>query len=218
MSATLYSFPAADSFNSPRSWMLAAIVLIHLAFFWLLTSGMGRSLLMLPPTATEAYVIPDPPKPPPREFKLPEPTNFQKMVYVPPVIAPTRVTVDDDTAPRATTQEIVTEPERRQAEPLPHTPVDVLPEIDPRRGLSEPLYPSALIRDGIGGTVVLSIQVLENGRVGEVRIERSSGEPKLDESAAREARRWRFIPGTRDGVPVTLWKQVPVTFRVQDRR
>jgi protein TonB len=93
-----------------------------------------------------------------------------------------------------------------------------MPEIDPRRGWSEPVYPASVIRDGIEGTVIMSLQVLENGRVGEVRVEKSSGDRRLDESAVREARRWRFVPGTRDGVPVVFWKQVPVTFRLQDRR
>jgi len=34
---------------------------------------------------------------------------------------------------------------------------------------------------------------------------------------AREARRWRFKPGIRDGVPVAMWKKIPVTFKLEDR-
>lgn len=64
------------------------------------------------------------------------------------------------------------------------------------RGLSEAVYPSAAIRLNQTGTVILSVQVLENGRVGEVRIEQSSGYARLDESAMREARLWRFKPGS----------------------
>jgi periplasmic protein TonB len=92
----------------------------------------------------------------------------------------------------------------------------VEPEVDPRTGLSEPLYPSQEIRMGHAGTVVLLVEVLPNGRVGEVRLHRSSGFSRLDESAVREARRWRLRPGARDGVPTTMWKEIPVTFRLQD--
>ena len=92
----------------------------------------------------------------------------------------------------------------------------VQPGADPRNPFSEPQYPSAEIRGGHEGTVLLSIQVLENGRVGDVRVEQSSGFPALDQSAMKEAKRWRFRPGTRDGVPVPMWKQVPIKFELKE--
>jgi len=217
MSATLHAFPAAHSFNSPRSWAMAIIVVIHLGFFWLLTSGMGQRLLILPPPPTAARIIDNPVTPPPEPVQPADPV-LETSVYTPPISQPTFIDIDEATPPRIVGTEVAPPVHRGESKPAIRAPVEVMPEIDPRRGLSEPVYPASMIRQGIEGTVVLAIQVLENGRVGEVRIERSSGEPKLDESAAREARRWRFIPGTRDGVPVMLWKQVPVTFRLQDRR
>src|SRR5690606_39339980 len=90
-------------------------------------------------------------------------------------------------------------------------PVIVEPLIDSRRVLSQPQYPPQMIREGAEGTVLLSIYILADGRVGEVQLDRSSGHTKLDESAMREARRWRFVPGTSDGRPMAMWKQVPVT-------
>jgi protein TonB len=95
-------------------------------------------------------------------------------------------------------------------------PVVVEPRIDARRGLSEPMYPPSEIREQHEGTVLLSVLVLPNGRVGDVRIDRSSGYPKLDESARREARQWRLTPGTRDGQPVQMWKQIPISFQLKD--
>jgi protein TonB len=91
------------------------------------------------------------------------------------------------------------------------------PEIDHRIGLTQPMYPAPSIRAGETGTVVLSVLVLENGRVGDVRIDRSSGYPRLDDSAVREARRWKLKPGARDGAPAAMWKQIPVTFRLSER-
>jgi periplasmic protein TonB len=78
----------------------------------------------------------------------------------------------------------------------PPAPTVVEPRIDSRRGLSEPPYPASEIRQGHEGTVLLSLHILADGRVGEVKLARTSGFPKLDESAMREAKRWRFIPGT----------------------
>jgi protein TonB len=64
--------------------------------------------------------------------------------------------------------------------------------------------------------VWLSVEILPSGRVGLVRIDQSSGYPKLDESAAREARRWRMKPGMHDGVATAMWKRVPITFRLKN--
>jgi hypothetical protein len=33
----------------------------------------------------------------------------------------------------------------------------------------------------------------------------------------REAKRGRFIPGTSDGSPLAMWKQVPITFRLNNQ-
>jgi protein TonB len=95
-------------------------------------------------------------------------------------------------------------------------PIIIAPAI-PSAGLSEPIYPASEIRAGHTGTALLLLEILPNGRVGEVRLEQSSGFSKLDQSAMREARKWRFVPGTRDGVPFKLWKQVPIKFELHDR-
>lgn len=215
MSVTVNAFPAAHAFNSPRSWAMAIIVLIHLGFFWVLTAGLTRSISIFPSPPTVAKFIDpaDPVRPPPR---APVDPVIEQRLYVPTVPTPTAPQTDDSTAPRVTT-DVPPDPQPTiRTEPTARTPVEVLPEIDPRRGLSEPMYPAMLIRQGVEGTVILSVQVLENGHVGEVRIDQSSGNKRLDESAIREARRWKLLPGTRDGVPVVFWKQIPITFRIQD--
>lgn len=218
MATTINAFPPVHAFNSSRSWALAIIALIHLGFFWALTSGLARSVITDLHHVTDAFVVEAPPKPtPPPPQRIEDP--IVQPVYVPDVPMPPTVSEQPDTAPR-----IVTTVAREQppigmpSEPVRPAPVEVGPQIDPRRGLSEPLYPASVIRSGFEGTVILSVQVLENGRVGEVRLERSSGHEKLDESAMREAKRWKLIPGTRDGVPVVLWKQIPITFRLEGAR
>lgn len=218
MATTINAFPPVHAFNSSRSWVLAIIALIHLGFFWALTSGLARSVIKDLPIVSKAFVIETPPQIEPPARNIPD-VPIDRTMYVPPVIHPTVLTEQSDTAPQMVTTVAREQPPiGMPSEPVRPAPVEVGPQIDPRRGLTEPLYPASAIRGGDEGTVILLVQVLENGRVGEVRLERSSGHAKLDESAMREARRWKLIPGTRDGVPVVLWKQIPITFRLQDAR
>jgi protein TonB len=217
MSATtINTFPSMHSWSSPRSWALAIIVLLHLGFFWALTNGMSvsipRFLQPEPPVLLPVDPQPTPPKPTkvidhpvdlvkqrltyvePEPLDLPEIDEGVIAPYVPEPTPPGRFEGTGDVSPPA--------------------PVVVEPRIDSRRGLSEPFYPPAEIRQGHEGTVVLMLHILADGRVGEVKLERSSGFAKLDESAIREAKRWRFVPGTSDGSPRAMWKQVPITFRL----
>lgn len=213
MSATTIStFPALNSFNSPRSWFLVLIVLLHLGFFWALTAGLSVRIMKIVPQEFTARILEDMterPAPPP-----PVPHDIPMRDYVPVPRAPDLGPIDaGETAIRIVTHE----PAPRVSSPSAGRAVVIAePQIDPRRGLSEPVYPSAAIRMGQTGTVILSVQVLGNGRIGEVRIEQSSGHPRLDDAAVREARRWRLIPGTQDGAPATMWKQIPITFRLQE--
>ena len=72
-------------------------------------------------------------------------------------------------------------------------------------------------RAGEEGTVTLQVYVLESGKAGEVKIQKSSGFPKLDEAAVREVQRvWRFVPGKEDGKPVAMWHTFNVTFRLTE--
>lgn len=219
MSVTINAFPAVHTFNSPRSWVLAIIALLHLGFFWVLTSGLSKTFTIFPPP-TSAYIDIESSKPPP-EPAPPIDVKMPRQDLVLHVPAP-QVPPQDDTPVqdfrRVTTDPVAPDPVPDTVERTVPQPVEIEPAIDPRRGLSEPTYPSSAIRDNVEGTVVLSVQVLENGRVGAVRIDTSSGDRRLDEAAVREARHWRLLPGTRDGVPVVLWKQVPITFQLKDVR
>lgn len=212
---TVNTFPPLHTFDSPRSWFLAFIILLHVGFFWALNNGFSLSRIILPPPQTKLVTVPDRPAPPRPDRTIdlnPKPLT----PYVPltpdlpdPLYAPEEPPVTGSSRPQPL-------PPIERTAPTQPTPTIVQPAI-PSSGLSEPLYPASEIRAGHTGTVMLSVQVLENGRVGEVRLLASSGFAKLDDSAMREARKWRFIPGKRDGVPVVLWKQVPITFELTDK-
>jgi protein TonB len=88
---------------------------------------------------------------------------------------------------------------------------------DTRHPLSQPPYPPIAIRLSEEGTGVVAVWVLPDGRVGDVRMERSTGSPRLDSAALAEARRWRMLPATRDGAPFAQWHSVRVVFRLDNR-
>jgi protein TonB len=213
MSVTINTFPPLHTFTYSRSWFMAFIVLLHLGFFWVLTNGL--SIGGLPIDHTTTFVpLPATPKPPPTPT-APSGPLIDSGIFVPHIEVPRFTTEEEPTAPQHVTNEPQTMPPPQTGGITEPEPAIVEPAIG-RAGLSEPLYPSQVIRLGLTGTVLLAVQVLPNGRVGEVRLLQSSGVPLLDESAMREARRWRLVPGTRDGVPTTMWKQIPITFRLRN--
>ncbi len=86
----------------------------------------------------------------------------------------------------------------------------------PRGGYQvHPTYPASARRSGIQGTARLRVQVLADGRVGEVMVENSAGHPDLDRAAADAVRRWRFEPARKGDEPVASWVLLPVEFRLE---
>jgi len=127
--------------------------------------------------------------------------------------------------------DIVTEPDQTIAPPTgPESVGDgtggsavVVPTIvnvqtDPRHPLTQPPYNPADIREGNQGFVDVEVYVLPDGRVGDARILKSSGHPRMERTTLDEARRrWRLIPATRDGVPFAQWHRLRVTFQLKNQ-
>ncbi len=78
-----------------------------------------------------------------------------------------------------------------------------------------PSYPSSALRQGIQGTTLLKVQVLIDGRVGEVLVQQTAGHPDLDQAAIEAVRRWRFEPARRGDDPVPMWVLLPVEFQIR---
>lgn len=53
----------------------------------------------------------------------------------------------------------------------------------------------------------------ERGRITQARVERSSGDGRLDRAALMALRRGRFVPATLEGIPVPVWTSMPMTAR-----
>ena len=78
----------------------------------------------------------------------------------------------------------------------------------------KPRYPEAARKAGAQGITLLRVRVLENGRVGEVLIEKSAGFSELDFSAAEAVKKWLFEPARRGKEPVQVWVLLPVKFEL----
>jgi len=79
----------------------------------------------------------------------------------------------------------------------------------------KPLYPQEARERGYEGEVVLKVEVLISGRVGQIEIKKSSGYEVLDRSALTTVKQWRFIPAKKDETPIPLWVNIPVKFQLQ---
>lgn len=82
---------------------------------------------------------------------------------------------------------------------------------------SEPSYPERARQAGWEGTVILKIEILEDGRSGYVSVYRSSGYDILDDAAIAAIQQWRFIPAqNRDsGQAISCYTTMPVVFRLR---
>ena len=81
----------------------------------------------------------------------------------------------------------------------------------------QPPYPEASRSRGEHGDVLLKVEVLKNGRVGRVEVEKTSGYARLDETALRAVRNWRFKPALKGREIVACWVNIPIKFSFNDR-
>lgn len=186
---------------------------MHAAVIFVVAGALVIKNEMSLPPEIETILIDEPPDnidPPP----IPQPKIERVELTVPePVVPPIE-------------HETLGPPISAQVEPVERVidqggsaePVPVIQNVrqDPRRPLTQPYYPPSEIRAGNEGNADLEVYVLPNGRIGDVRIIRSTGHPRLDQSAIDEAKKtWRLIPATRDGVAIAQWHRLRVVFQLK---
>lgn len=102
--------------------------------------------------------------------------------------------------------------------PTPSRPIAAAPAGSAAAGVVEqwqPQYPPRARRAGQQGTVLVAVEVLENGSSGAVRLHSSSGHQILDDAAMLAAARCRFRPARRLGVPYRSTIVVPFVFQLR---
>lgn len=89
-------------------------------------------------------------------------------------------------------------------------PPGVLMRIDPE-------YPLTARQENREGTVILKVQIRDNGYPGTITIVQSSGHDSLDDAAIKAVRQWRFSPAKNrsTGQPVISYTRIPLSFHLQ---
>lgn len=77
-------------------------------------------------------------------------------------------------------------------------------------------YPPSPLRRGVGGSVVLNINVDAEGKATDVRVFRSSGDRALDRAAQAAAQRWKYLPAIVGGQPASGFLQKTIDFQPED--
>lgn len=90
------------------------------------------------------------------------------------------------------------------------SPPAVLTRVDPE-------YSEEARAAKYSGSVMLSVVVNTDGQAEDIKIVKSLG-MGLDEKAIEALERWRFRPGTNQGVPVKVRAQIEVNFRLLDKQ
>ncbi len=78
----------------------------------------------------------------------------------------------------------------------------------------KPRYPRVARRKGFEGAILLKVWVLDSGHVGKIELQKSSGYEILDKSALEAVKDWIFLPGKRNGEPISSWVTVPIKFQL----
>jgi TonB family protein len=76
----------------------------------------------------------------------------------------------------------------------------------------DPAYPQELMRQNVGGTVILYAIIHTDGTVGNVRVLRSV-EERIDRFASVAIAKWHFQPATKNGAPVDVEATFSIPFR-----
>jgi len=79
-----------------------------------------------------------------------------------------------------------------------------------------PAYPALAKTYGYEGTVIISAEILPDGRVGKTKLRKSSGYDILDRAALDGVKPWKFEPAKKSGNPFAFWVELPIKFTLNN--
>ena len=200
-----------------RSSLLAIVIALHAGVFLLILAAKTVApKIMEMPLIVDLLQPPEAQKEPeakPLPVVRPQPVR-QKPVPVPKAPVPV-IETTTSTAPAPATA-IAAPPENKAANAAPAEESFSQARFDANylRNPAPP-YPSLSKRMGEEGKVVLRVSVNPEGTADSVDIKTSSGSPRLDESAQKTVRNWKFVPAKRGDAPVQSWVLVPIIFKLE---
>lgn len=169
------------------------------------------------PTIQGVLVMAEPEEAPPPPPEPPPPPPPQKQPEPKPAPKPLPKAPPSERAVKAPEPEPLP-PAEKPAEPKPAEPAPA-PILPPRADAGQlsnpaPVYPSLSRRLGEEGIVVLEILIKADGSVGEIKIKTSSGFKRLDDTAVKAVKHWRYHPATQGGKKIDFWYEQPIEFNL----
>ena len=171
-----------------------------------------------PPLVTYQVDLPKPPPPEPQTAAAPSPAPRLRALtpLVPTPTVDRGVTVDPTPYIPPTIDGSVgfgTGPVAPPFDPPKLAPVMVQPGIDPRYAADfQPTYPAGERRAEHEGRVIVRVLIGADGRVKQVERVSATNDAFYRATLERALGKWRFTPGTRDGVAVEAWRTISLRF------
>lgn len=159
--------------------------------------------------------VPPPPKPEPKPVAKPEPKPVAKPTPKPtPKPEPVREVAQEPVQQATPAPVAQPAPPVQQANPAPAAPAPITPPRTDAAHLNNPApqYPALSRRLGEQGRVMLDVYILPDGSVGEIKLNRSSGFPRLDNAALQAVKTWKYVPAKRGDTAIPFWYVQPVSF------
>ncbi len=165
-----------------------------------------------------------------------EPVEVVEELPEEPVEEPVKVVEKPVEEPVVVEKKPLEEPRKEQAAPVKAvvkvvTPVEIKPaaatvpsigirtDPSPLENLNKPpLYPSKLGRRLDGEIVLLEVQVLADGSVGEIRMEKPSRYSLANKAVLKAVKNWKYRPAKRDGRAIESLHQERIVFEYRPRR
>lgn len=210
-----------------RLFIVAAVIGFHVLGLWALQAGLlRRAAELVVPVAVMAELIeppqpqvtpePTPPKPQPAPKPVAPVERVVKQAPMPLAIpdpapapeAPTGVVSAPPAPPPAVTEPVAAAPVAPPAPPKVELPSSEAKYLNNPK----PPYPPLSMRLREQGQVMVRVYISADGIATRAEVQKSSGFPRLDDTAVQTVLRWRYVPGKRAGVPEAMWYSVPINF------
>ena len=210
------SYALSRPSSSQRSSLLLVVVGVHVGLFLLLMAARTVApQIMEMPLIVDLLPAPqiDQPQAKPLPVVKPEPVRRPQ----PAAKTPTPVLETTTSSEPAPAAPVAAPPEVKPAPPTPPAAPaisDARFDADYLRNPSPP-YPPLSRRMGEEGKVILRVSVNPQGSADAVEVRTSSGSSRLDESALKTVRNWKFIPAKRGDTAVQSWVLVPIIFKLE---
>lgn len=218
----------ARTLISRNTGIAVGVLLFHAAALWALQSGLVQRVveIVVPVQVLSEFIEPPAPKVtpvPPAPVVNEPPPKIRRPTQAP---APQPIAITEpEPAPNAPVGALTPQPVSPPLAAATPAPTPYVPPAPPAPARLElpstsadylqnpaPPYPPLSKRLGEQGKVLVRVQINTGGTAQQAEIARSSGFDRLDQTALQTVLKWRYVPGKRNGVPETMWFNVPINF------